>query len=43
MDDEEKALERAGHTITAQILRTPCSGLAFVSDLVPFEGPLPVL
>ena len=43
VDKEEEALEHTGRTITTQILHTPCSGPTFVSDLVPFEGPLPVL
>ena len=43
VDKEEEALEPASRTIAAEISHIPCSGPAFVSDLVSFMGPLPVL
>jgi hypothetical protein len=40
-EEEEEALERAGHTIAVQVQQSPYHGPKFVSDLVPFYGPLP--
>jgi hypothetical protein len=41
VDEEEEALERAGRTIAIQVQQSPYHGPKFVSDLVPFDGPLP--
>ena len=38
VDEEEEALEHAGHTIAAPPARTPTHGPGVVSQLVPFTG-----
>jgi len=43
VDEEEEALERAGHTIAAPPTHTPTRGLGFVSQLVPFMGVSPIM
>ena len=43
IDEEEEALEHAGHTITAPPARTPTHGPGFVSQLVPFMGVSPIM
>ena len=43
VDDEEEALEHAGHTIAVLPICTPCRSLDFVSELIPFMGDLPVM
>ena len=43
VDAEEEALERAGHTIAIPPIHTPCHGPGFISELVPFDGNLPVM
>ena len=43
VDEEEEGLERSGCTIAVPPIRTPCHGLGFVSELIPFMGDLPVM
>ena len=43
VDEEEEALERAGHTIAAPVTRTLTRGPGFVSQLVPFMGVSPII
>ena len=38
VDAEEEALERAGHTIAAPMIRTPTRGPGFITELVPFPS-----
>ena len=43
VDAEEEAFERAGRTIVAEVMSTPSRGPGFFSELVIFDGPLPVI
>ena len=43
VDEEEEALEQVGRTIVAEVASTPCQGPSFISEVVTFDGPLPVM